>query len=73
MMLETRARRIGGEYVLDGEKRWIGNGTFADVIVVWARDEEGNLGGFLVEKGAPGFRTSPITGKASKARGCRPT
>jgi glutaryl-CoA dehydrogenase len=69
VMLETSARRIGDEYVLDGEKRWIGNGTFADVTVVWARDEEGNLGGFLVEKGTPGFRTSPITGKASKRPG----
>jgi len=69
VMLETCARRDGDEYVLDGKKRWIGNGTFADVTVVWARDEEGNLGGFLVEKGAPGFLTSPITGKASKRPG----
>jgi glutaryl-CoA dehydrogenase len=72
VMLETRARRIGDEYVLDGEKRWIGNGTFADVTIVWARDEEGNLGGFLVEKGTPGFQTSPITGKRPSAPGFRP-
>ncbi len=69
VMLETSARREGDEYVLDGEKRWIGNATFADVIVVWARDEEEGLGGFLVEKGAPGLQTSPITGKASKRPG----
>jgi glutaryl-CoA dehydrogenase len=69
VMLETSARREGDEYVLDGEKRWIGNATFADVIVVWARDEEENLGGFLLEKGAPGLQTSPITGKASKRPG----
>jgi glutaryl-CoA dehydrogenase len=63
------ARREGDEFVLDAEKRWIGNATFADVIVVWAREEKGNLGGFLVEKGAPGLHTSPITGKASKRPG----
>ncbi len=69
VMLETSARYKGDEYVLNGEKRWIGNATFADVIVVWAREEEGALGGFLVEKDTPGLRTSPITGKASKRPG----
>jgi glutaryl-CoA dehydrogenase len=69
VLLETSARREGDEYVIDGEKRWIGNASFADVIVVWAREEEGNLGGFLVEKDAPGLQTSPITGKASKRSG----
>lgn len=54
-LLETRARREGDEYVLDGEKRWIGNASFADVTVVWAREEDGKIGAFLVEKGAPGF------------------
>jgi alkylation response protein AidB-like acyl-CoA dehydrogenase len=39
-MLETQARREGDEYVLDGEKRWIGNTSFADVVIVWARDDE---------------------------------
>ena len=54
--LETTARRDGDGYVLDGEKRWIGNGTIADVIVVWARDTtDGQVKGFLVEKGAPGY------------------
>ena len=48
--LETSARRVGDAYVLNGAKRWIGAGSFADVIVVWARDEEGKVGGFLVEK-----------------------
>jgi glutaryl-CoA dehydrogenase len=68
VLLETSARREGDEYVLDGKKRWIGNATFADVTVVWAR-EEGGLAGFLVEKGAPGLHTGPITGKASKRPG----
>ena len=64
--LETRARREGDEYVLSGEKRWIGNASFADVIIIWARDEEGNVGGFLVEKGTPGYSAEVMTGKTSK-------
>jgi glutaryl-CoA dehydrogenase len=65
--LETTARREGDEYVLDGEKRWIGNASFADVTVIWARDEEDeSVKGFLVEKGAEGFSTEIITGKMGK-------
>ncbi len=64
--LETRARQVGNEYVLDGAKRWIGNASFADVTVIWARDDDGNVGGFLVEKDTPGFETSVMTGKVSK-------
>ena len=65
--LETTARREGDEYVLDGEKRWIGNASFADVTVIWARDEEDDsVKGFLVEKGAEGFSTEIITGKMGK-------
>jgi glutaryl-CoA dehydrogenase len=64
--LETVARRDGDEYVIDGRKRWIGNGTVADVIVVWARDsEDGQVKGFLVEKGTPGYEASVIQGKGS--------
>ena len=63
--LETSARREGGEYVIEGAKRWIGNGTIADVIVVWARGEDGQVGGFLVEKGTPGYEASVIEGKGS--------
>ncbi|HEV2405009.1 MAG TPA: acyl-CoA dehydrogenase family protein, partial [Ktedonobacterales bacterium] len=51
---------------LDGAKRWIGNASFADVVVVWARDDDGNVGGFLVEKGAPGFEPTVMTGKVAK-------
>ncbi|HKZ26836.1 MAG TPA: acyl-CoA dehydrogenase family protein, partial [Rubrobacteraceae bacterium] len=65
--LETTARREGNEYVIDGEKRWIGNASFADVTVIWARDEEDeSVKGFLVEKGAEGFSTEIITGKMGK-------
>ena len=64
--LETTARREGDEYVIDGRKRWIGNGTVADVIVVWARDTEDNqVKGFLVEPDAPGFEAAEIKGKVS--------
>ena len=67
--LETRARREGDEWVLDGAKRWIGNGSIADVVVVWARsDEDGEVKGFLVEKGAGGFEAATMEGKgASRA------
>ncbi len=64
--LETRAHRDGDTWVLNGEKKWIGNASFADVVIVWARDDDGNVGGFLVEKGTPGFETSVITGKIAK-------
>jgi glutaryl-CoA dehydrogenase len=62
--LRTTARRDGDSWVLDGAKRWIGNGTFADVIVVWARDEEDDhVKGFVVEKGTPGFTATKIEHK----------
>jgi glutaryl-CoA dehydrogenase len=52
--------------VLRGKKKWIGNASFADVIVVWARDESGNVGGFVVEKGAPGYTARVIERKIAK-------
>jgi glutaryl-CoA dehydrogenase len=62
--LETTARRDGDRWVLNGEKKWIGNATFADLVVVWARDEEDrHVKGFVVEKGTPGFRAEKIEGK----------
>ena len=64
--LETRARRDGDHYVLDGAKRWIGNASFADLLIIWARDDDGNVGGFVVEKGTPGFRAEVMTHKISK-------
>ncbi len=62
--MTARAERRGAEWVLNGEKTWITNGSIADVSVVWARTDEG-IRGFLVEKGAPGFSTSDIHGKLS--------
>ncbi|HEY0737017.1 MAG TPA: acyl-CoA dehydrogenase family protein [Herpetosiphonaceae bacterium] len=64
---QTRATRAGDRYVLNGEKRWIGNASFADVTVIWARNEEtGQVNGFLVEKGTPGFHTTVMEGKIAK-------
>jgi glutaryl-CoA dehydrogenase len=63
--METRATRDGDHYVLNGSKCWIGNASIADVKVVWAKDDEGRAGGFIVEKDAPGFRAQDIEGKFS--------
>ena len=55
--LETSARLDGDGCVLNGAKRWIGPGTVADLIVVWARStEDGQVNGFVVEKGSPGLQ-----------------
>jgi glutaryl-CoA dehydrogenase len=64
--LETSAQREGDGFVLDGAKRWIGNASFADVTIVWARGEDGEVGGYLVEKGETGFSAQPIAGKTSQ-------
>jgi glutaryl-CoA dehydrogenase len=65
--LQTRATRVGDRYVLNGAKRWIGNASFADVTVIWARNDETNqVNGFLVEKGTPGFEAKVIEGKIAK-------
>ena len=64
--LDTRARRDGGDYVIDGAKRWIGNATIADVVVVWARsDDDGHVKGFLVATDTPGYEASVIDGKGA--------
>jgi len=66
VLLETSAVRDGDAYVLNGSKRWIGNGSIADLVIVWARDEKGGVGGFVVEKGTPGYDARVMTGKLSK-------
>jgi glutaryl-CoA dehydrogenase len=62
--LGTTARQDGDSWILHGVKKWIGNATFADVTVIWARDvEDGNVKGFLVEKDTPGFSTEKMEHK----------
>jgi glutaryl-CoA dehydrogenase len=62
--METRARRDGNGWVLNGTKRWITNGSIADLAIVWAKIDEG-ITGFIVERGTPGFSTIDIHGKFS--------
>ena len=65
--LRARARREGDVWVLDGEKYWIGNATFADLNIIWARDEsDEQVKGFVVEKGTPGFEATKITNKIAQ-------
>ncbi|MFF4628810.1 acyl-CoA dehydrogenase family protein [Streptomyces griseorubiginosus] len=62
--MRTTARREGDTWVLNGAKKWIGNATFADYVVVWARDEDDNhVKGFVVEKDMPGFDPKKIENK----------
>jgi len=62
--METRARADGNQFIVSGVKRWITNGSIADVAIVWAKTNDG-IRGFLVEKGMPGFTAHDIKGKFS--------
>ena len=72
VMLETTARRDGDEWILNGKKRWIGNASFADIVIIWARDvEDGQVKGFVLEKDEngempEGYSTEIIKGKMGK-------
>ncbi len=63
--MRTHAHRDGGDWVLNGAKMWITNGTIADVAVVWARTDDDEIRGFLVEKAMPGFSAPEIHKKIS--------
>jgi len=63
--MRTRARRHAGDWELSGTKMWITNGTLAQVAVIWAKDDDGEIRGFLVETDRPGFSAHEITTKAS--------
>ena len=63
--MTTRAKKISGGYVLNGAKMWITNSPIADIAVVWAKDEAGDIRGFVVERGHKGFSTPEIKGKVS--------
>ena len=63
--MRTHARKDGSDWVLNGTKMWITNGSIADVAVVWARTDEGSINGFLVERGMPGFEAPEMHRKLS--------
>lgn len=64
--LTVTCKKTDEGWVLNGQKKWIGNATFADVIIIWARDvDEGEVKGFIVEKDNPGFSVEKIQGKMS--------
>ncbi len=65
--LTTRCRREGDRWVLNGEKKWIGNATFADIVVIWARDEaDDQVKGFIVRTSLPGYAARLMTGKIAQ-------
>lgn len=62
--LTCTCKREGDTWILNGQKKWIGNATFADLVIIWARDlDDGNVKGFVVEKNNPGFKAEKIKGK----------
>lgn len=65
--MKSTAKKVEGGYIVNGRKRWPGNGTIADLTIVWAKNlSDGNkIQGFVVERGMKGYSTSPITNKAS--------
>jgi glutaryl-CoA dehydrogenase len=63
--MRTTARRDGSDWILNGSKMWITNGTIADVATVWARTDDGQINGFLVEKDMPGFTAPEMKHKLS--------
>lgn len=63
--LETRATKVEGGYRVSGEKKWIGNGSIGGVSIVWARDDEGKVRGFIVHQDAEGYNATTIQNKLS--------
>ena len=63
--MKTNAKKVDGGYVLDGSKTWITNSPIADVLIIWAKDEQGILRGFIVDRGVDGLNTPKLEGKFS--------
>jgi glutaryl-CoA dehydrogenase len=63
--MRTHARRDGSDWILNGAKMWITNGTIADIAIVWARTDDGDIRGFIVERGMKGFSAPEIHKKLS--------
>ena len=71
VQLETRATRTDGGYLINGAKRWIGNGSYADIVIIWARDDAGDVRAFVMERESDGsypkgYDPTVITGKTGK-------
>ena len=63
--MNTRAASVDGGYIVKGSKMWISNAPIADIFIVWAKDDEGIIGGFVLEKGMKGLTSPKIEGKFS--------
>ena len=63
--METRAKKVDGGWILHGSKTWITNSSIADVFIIWAKDEEGIIRGFILEKGMEGLSAPKLEGKFS--------
>ena len=63
--MKTNAKQVEGGYILNGSKTWITNSPIADVLIIWAKDEEGILRGFIVDRGCKGLTTPKLEGKFS--------
>jgi glutaryl-CoA dehydrogenase len=63
--MRTRAKKVDGGYMLNGSKTWISNSPIADVLVVWAKDDDGDIRGFVLDRSMPGITTPKIEGKFS--------
>ena len=63
--MRTRAKKVDGGFLLNGSKTWITNAPIADVLVVWAKDDAGDIRGFILERGMPGLTQPKIEGKFS--------
>ena len=63
--MRTRAKKVDGGYILNGSKTWISNSPIADVLLVWAKDDHGDIRGFLLERGMKGLTAPKIEGKFS--------
>jgi glutaryl-CoA dehydrogenase len=63
--MRTRAKSVDGGYLVSGSKTWISNSPIADVCVVWAKDDAGDIRGFILERGMKGLTTPKIEGKFS--------
>ena len=66
--MRTRAKTVDGGFLLNGSKTWITNSPIADVLVVWAKDDAGDIRGFILERGMAGLTQPKIEGKFSPAR-----